>query len=426
MFQAWRRRLIIGLSAILIAATLPGVPLAPVSRAWAADPVKVGFSMNITGGGAAVGKQILAGIELWRDDVNARGGLLRRPIQLVYYDDQSNPANVPGIYAKLLDVDKVDLLVGPYATNFVAPVIPALMQRGLTTVAILANAANSEFHYDRYFVMSPNGPDPKKSYSTGFFELAAAQSPKPKTVALLGLDAEYGKNAVDGARENAQAMGFEVVYDRSYPPTTTDFAPVMRAVKATNPDLVYAAAYPPDTVGIVRAANEVGLDVKMFGGAFVGLLATPIKTQLGPLMNGIVGYIPYLPAKSLIFPGTQELLTRYQAVAATQGIDPLGYTFPPIGYAACEVLAQAVAETKSLDHGKLAQYMHKASFKTVIGEMSFGPDGEWTKPGEMFYQFQHVSGNGLDQFKGDATQPLLWPAKLKTGELIYPYAAAKK
>jgi branched-chain amino acid transport system substrate-binding protein len=419
MFRA-RRRLIAGLS-VLSAALAVGAP-----ASWAADPVKVGFSMNLTGGGAPVGKQILAAIELWRDDVNAKGGLLGRPVQLAYYDDQSNPSNVPGIYAKLLDIDKVDLLVGPYSTNMVAPAVPVLMQKNLTTVAILANAANSEFHYNRYFVMNPSGPEPKKAYSTGFFELAAAQNPKPKTVAILGADAEYGKNATEGARENAHAMGFTIVYDKSYPPSTTDYAPIMRAVQATNPDLVYAAAYPPDTVGIVRAANEVGLDVKMFGGTYVGLLATGIKTQLGPLMNGMVAYIPYLPAKSLTFPGTQELLTRYQAIAAGQGIDPLGYTFPPLGYAACQILADAATATKSLDHTKLAEYMHKASFKTVVGEVGFGSDGEWTQSRVMFFQFQHLEGNGLDQFKGDAHQPILWPPQLKTGDMIYPYSAAKK
>ena len=421
MFQQSRRWLVAGVSALIAAGVSP---LAP--RAHAADPVKVGFSMNLTGGGAPVGKQILAALELWRDDVNAKGGLLGRPVQLVYYDDQSNPSNVPGIYAKLLDIDKVDLLVGPYSTNMVAPAIPVLMQKNLTTVAILANAANSEFHYNRYFVMNPSGPEPKKAYSTGFFELASAQNPKPKTVAILGADAEYGKNATEGARENAKAMGFTIVYDKAYPPSTTDFAPIMRAVQATNPDLVYAAAYPPDTVGIVRAANEVGLNVKMFGGTYVGLLATGIKTQLGPLMNGMVAYIPYLPAKSLTFPGTNELLARYQAEAGAKGIDPLGYTFPPLAYAAGQVLQQAVTATKSLDHGKIAEYAHKNTFKTVVGDISFGPDGEWTQSRVMFFQFQHLEGNGVDQFKGDAHQPILWPSALKTGTMIYPYAAAKK
>ena len=129
-----------------------------------------------------------------------------RPVELVFYDDQGNPANAAQIYSKLLDIDKVDLLIGPYSTNMVAPVIPILMQRGLTTIGILANAANSQFHYDRYFSMIPSGPDPEKSFSTGFYQLAEAQNPKPKTLAILGVDAEFGRNATDGAKAQSQEL----------------------------------------------------------------------------------------------------------------------------------------------------------------------------------------------------------------------------
>src|SRR5262245_33042035 len=96
--------------------------------AQAADPLRVGFSMALTGGVAPNGKQILLALEIWRDDVNAKGGLLGRQVELVFYDDQSNPNNVPGIYTKLLTVDKVDLLLGPYATNMIAPAMPIIMQ----------------------------------------------------------------------------------------------------------------------------------------------------------------------------------------------------------------------------------------------------------------------------------------------------------
>src|SRR6516165_8634592 len=123
--------------------------------AKAAEPIKIGFSMALTGGVAPAGKQVLAALQIWRDDVNAKGGLLGRPVELVFYDDQSNPQNIPGLYTKLIEVDKVDLLIGPYATNMVAPTIPILMQYHKTTVGILANAANSKFHYNQYFSMLP-------------------------------------------------------------------------------------------------------------------------------------------------------------------------------------------------------------------------------------------------------------------------------
>ena len=393
----------------------------------AADPIRVGMSMALTGGVAPIGKQVITALQIWRDDVNAKGGLLGRPVELVFYDDQSNPANVPQIYTKLIDVDKVDLLIGPYATNMVAPAIPVLMQSKKTTIGILANAANSKFHYDQYFSMLPTGPEPQKAFSRGFFELAAAAQPRPKTVALIAADAEFAQNAVEGARQNITDMGgFDTVFDKSYPPTTADFAPILRAIQALNPDIVFVAAYPPDSVGIVRAANEIGLVPKLFGGTFIGLLVTPIKMQLGPLMNGIVNNEVFVPAPAFTFPGTLEVLAKYQTAAKTQGIDPLGWAFPPLSYAAGQVLAQAVEGAKSLDHKAIADYMRSHTFHTVVGDITFGKDGEWVKSRVVFTQFQNVTGNTLDQFVDTTREVVVWPKEYKSGDLIYPYAKAKQ
>src|SRR6516164_11626249 len=108
----------------------------------AAEPIRIGLSVALTGGVAANGKQVLLAMQVWRDDVNANGGLLGRPVELVFYDDQSNPANVPGIYTKLITVDKVDLLLGPYATNMVAAAMPVIMQHNMATISILAINVN--------------------------------------------------------------------------------------------------------------------------------------------------------------------------------------------------------------------------------------------------------------------------------------------
>jgi branched-chain amino acid transport system substrate-binding protein len=418
--KAWAKAL--GLAALLFAAAL----LQP-NAARATDPMRVGLSVALTGGVAPIGKQVLAALQIWRDDVNANGGLLGRPVELVFYDDQSNPANVPQLYTKLITVDKVDLLIGPYATNMVAPAIPVLMQYKKTTIGILANSANSKFHYDQYFSMLPTGPEPQKAFAQGFFELAAAAKPRPKTVAIIAADAEFAQNAADGARQSLKEIGgFETVLDQKYPPSTTDYTPIMRAVQALNPDIVFVAAYPPDSVGIVRAANEVGLTPKMFGGAFIGLLVSPIKAQLGPLMNGIVNNEPFLPAPSMVFPGTKELLAKYQAAAPSAGIDPIGWAFPPLGYAAGQVLAQAVEATKGTDQTALAAYMHSHTFSTVVGNITFGKDGEWAKSRVFFTQFQHVTGNSMDQFRDTTHEVIVWPNESKAGDMIYPYSEAKK
>ncbi len=419
----WRKTATL-LPSLVAGLALGGLTALPAS---AAEPIKIGFGMGLTGGLAASGKAALLGMKIWEDETNAEGGLLGRPVKLVYYDDQSNPATVPGIFTKLLDVDKVDLVVGDYGTNLLAPAMPVVMAHQMTFLGLFGLDVNGQFHYPKYFSMVPTGgPHPAQSFSKGFFDLAAAQNPKPKTLALIAADAEFARNAADGVRANAKAAGLEIVYDKTYPPTTTDFSPIVRAIQATNPDVVFSASYPPDSVGMVRAVSEVGLKTKLFGGGLVGLQYASIKTQLGPLLNGIVDYDFWEPAKTLQFPGVLDFLKKYQAKAAGAGVDPLGYYLPPFAYANLQVLAQAVDATKGLDQDKLADYIRQHTFKTIVGDVKYGPNGEWAEPRVLEIQFHGVTGNSLDQFKTDAKQTILWPSNYSTGSMVYPYATAKE
>src|SRR5450830_1144034 len=322
--------------------------------AKAADPIKIGFGMALTGPLAANGKMSLVAMQVWEDDINAKGGLLGRPVKLVYYDDQSNPSQVPGIYAKLLDIDKVDLIVSGYASTQIAAAMPVVIQKKKLFMSLFGTGVNETFNYQRYFSMIPNGPTPKPAFTRGFFKVAEVQKPKPQTIALASADAEFGHNACEGARENAKASGFKVVYDKSYPPTTVDFTSIVRAIQSTNPDLLVVCSYPLDTVGMVKAMHEVGFKPKMWGGAMVGLQATVFKLQLGPMLNGVVNFETWLPVKSMEFPGSFELVKKYQERAGAEGVDPLGYYMPVWAYSYLQVLGQAITETKSLDDGKLA------------------------------------------------------------------------
>jgi branched-chain amino acid transport system substrate-binding protein len=407
----------------LIIAGLLSPSIAPVPT-MAAEPMRVGLSISLTGPTAAAGKQVLTGLEIWRDDVNAKGGLLGRPIELIYYDDQGNPANAPGLYAKLMGVDKVDLLIGPYSTNVIAAAMPAIMQANRNTIGIFGLGANKAFHYTRYFSMNSQGPSPA-NYSKCVFDLALAQAPKPTKVALIGAEVEYSRNALDGARENAKTLGFEVVFERTYPLGTTEFTSVVRAMQAADPDVVFAATLPIDTSGIIRTANEVGFKPKLIGGAMLGLLVTGIKQQLGPMINGYISNEFYIPAPSLQFEGTKRMMEEYQKRAGSLGTDPLGFTYPPYAYAAGQILEKAVTETKSIDDNVLADYIGRTTFDTIIGRISFGPDGEWKTPRIICIQFQGISGNDLDQFKDWSRQVVVYPPDYKSGNLIYPFANAR-
>ena len=389
----------------------------------AEPPIKIGCSMALTGGVAVNGKQVMMGFEIWRDDTNAKGGLLGRKVELDCYDDQSNPANVPSIYTKLIEIDKVDLTVGPYATNMAVPAIPVLMAHKMTTVAVTALAANSQIHYPGYFVMLPSGPHPKESFSEAFFNTAMTMNPKPKTVALAAADAEFAKNAADGARENVKALGLKIVYDKAYPPTTTDYSPIIRAIEATNPDIVYDSGYNPDTIGMIHAAHEIGLKTMMFGGNMVGLASTTGRMQMGPLTNGIVYNDAFSP--TFTFPGLQALLAEYRKRAQSAGTDPLGYSYVPFAYGALQILGDAVTATGGFDQDKLQKYIHSHTFSTVAGNISFGPDGEWSKSRWTLVQFRGITSGKLEEFEDPKKVVVLDPPEYKTGTLQYPYNAAQ-
>ena len=412
----------------LAAATFAALLVLPSAAAVAQTnpPLKIGFGMALSGGLAGLGKSALQSMQIWAADVNAKGGILGREVKLVYYDDQSVPSTVPGIYSKLMDVDKVDLVVSGYASSQIAAAMPMIVQRKRLFLSLFGLATNDQFNYDRYFQMQPNGPDARLEFSKGFLEVAMHMNPKPQTIAILGADAEFGHLCLDGARENAKRLGLKIVYDRMYPPNTVEFGSMIRAVKATNPDLVYVASYPPDSAGLIRAVNDVGLNVKMFGGGMIGLGSAAVKTTLGPLLNGVVSYDLYVPEPTMKFQGIDALLTRYRQDAQKNGVDPLGLYIAPFAYAEMQILEQAIKAVGSLDEAKLAQHIHASTFQTVAGEIKFQKRGEWAEPRILYVQYQGIVGNDVEQFKQAGKQVIVYPPKFKSGEVKYPFSAVPK
>jgi branched-chain amino acid transport system substrate-binding protein len=187
---------------------------------------------------------------------------------------------------------------------------------------------------------------------------------------------------------------------------------------ATNPDIVFLASYPIDSVGMVRAARELGLKTQMFGGAMVGLQYAGIRSQLAENLNGIVNYELWAPGEKMRFPGIEDLLKKYQARAKEKGADVLGFYQPPFAYAAMQVLEQAITATGSLDDGKLADYMHKSTFKTVVGDFTFDKRGEWSKPRVLMVQFKNIKGSGTEQYLRGGTQTVIYPPEYKDGDPV--------
>ena len=353
---------------------LTALILAGSTCAQSGAPIKIGYSMSLTGGLAPNGKSALLAQRIWEEDTNAKGGMLGRPVKLIYYDDKSSPSEIPSIYTKLLDIDKVDLIIGAYGTALTAPAMPIVIQRKKTFVGLLGLAVNSQFNYPNYFAMIPSGPDAKPAFTKGFFDVAVRQEPKPQTLAIVAADQEFSRNAADGARENMKQSGLKLVYERTYPPATTDFAPLVRAIAAANPDLVVVCSYPPNSVGMVRAVNELGFKPKAIGGAMVGLQATAIKAQLGPLST-----VSSTTSSGCRCRGCSSRLAISFALssrAAAEGVDSWDIICR-LGLRSLQVLQQAVEATKTLDDAKIGDYIREYTFTTVMGEVRFGAEGEW-------------------------------------------------
>jgi branched-chain amino acid transport system substrate-binding protein len=400
-----------------------------VGPAAAADPIKIGFSMAQTGPLAGSGKSALLAMKIWAEDVNAKGGLLGRPVQLIYYDDQSNPSNVPSIYTKLLDIDKVDLINSGYATPIIAAAMPIAMQHDMVLMGLFGLANNAKLKYDKYFSMVPIGEDPTGNYApyvNPTFDLAEKMNPKPSTVAVITPDIQFGHSILDGVRAAAKERGMKLVYDRTFPTSTTDLTTVVREVQSASPDIVIIGTQPGQTINVVRAISEVGLKAMLVGGSMTGLQTTDAETILGPQLNGFVSVGYWLPAPKLQFQGSMEFLAKYQARAKAEGVDPVGYYVAPFAYADLQILGDAVEATKSLEGDKLGPYIHATTFHTVVGDVAFGPGGEWAKQRLVMLQFQNVTNKDVGQFIGTDHVVVVAPDDLKSGELVYPFEKARQ
>jgi branched-chain amino acid transport system substrate-binding protein len=387
-------------------------------------PIKIGMSMPQTGGLAGGGKASLLGIEIWRDDVNAKGGLLGRKVELVVYDDKSSASETPAIYSKLLDVDKVDLLFAPYATVPTAPIMPMVKQRGLLLIGNFSFQVNSKVGHDMWFNNAPWGP--ADSWAATFLDLG--QKAGGKTIALLAADQEFAQNLAKTAREVATKRNMQVVFDQAYPPNTVEFSGIIRALKAAKPDIVYVASYPPDSAGILRAVNEIGVgdNVKLFGGGMVGLQFGAVMENMGSLLNGVVNYNSWLPEKSMYFDGTKAFFDTYTKRAVEAKVDPLGYYLAPFGYASGQLVEQAIKATGSLDQKAIAKYLRENEHKTIVGPIAFSADGERKETAVLQAQFRGVVDKNMEQFRTSGKQVILFPESLKSGELVAPFEAARK
>lgn len=390
------------------------------------SPIRIGYTLSLTGPVAENTKAARLAHRLWEEDINSRGGLLGRQVKLICIDDRGEAERVPLFYRRLLDIDQVDLIIGGYGTNTIGASMPVVMERNRFLIGLMGLGVNGKLHYPNYFAMIPTGPRPNSSLTEGFFELAVAQSPKPLTVAVLSADAEFSRNPVIGARENAARFGLNIVYEATYPLTTEDFTPIINELKTIDADIVFLCSYLKDSIGIVKAIRAGDYYPKMVGGAMIGPQSATVKMELGPLLNGFVNYEYWMPVPKMNFPGVSDLLTKYQEQAAAENVDALGYYVVPLAYAQMQVLEQAVTATESLDDDLLSEYCRTNTFVTVIGPVRFGENGEWAEPRVIHVQYQNITNGLIDTFRENRVHVVVSPSEFSSGTLIYPYESQEQ
>ena len=386
-------------------------------------PVRIGLTICKTGA-LSSSKAGLAGYELWREDVNKAGGLLGRPVEFVTYDDQSSVAQIPSLYSKLIDIDKVDILIGPYGANLTAPLMPILKARDRFCIGMFPLGANDGFRLDKFFQSVPWGPNAPEDWAQGFFDIAKANG--CKRLAILAADLEFSKTSAAGGEKIAAKYGMDIVFKQTYPGNINDFSLILRNMKAQKPDAVFVCAYPPDSNALVRGLSEVGVgdSVKLLGGSMVGLQYASLMTALGPALNGVVNYTLFAPEPTLSNPKISAFLDRYKKIATAESYDPLGFYIPPFAYVAGQMIEAAVAKAGSIKDADLAKALHTIGVETIAGNAHWNEIGDWTERRILMVQFRDIVGKDVDQFRKAGREVILDPPSLKSGDLIAPFTKA--
>ena len=394
----------------------------------AAQEIKIGYSMAMTGGLGPNGQSALLAQKIWEEDINKKGGLLGRPVKLIYYDDQTNPSTVPGIYAKLLDVDKVDLIIGGYGTNMLAPAMPLVMQRKKLFIGLLGLGVNSEFNYPNYFVMIPSGPDPKPSFTKGFFDVAMAQNPKPH-------DDRHRRRRRRVRAQRRRRRTRERQQGRPEDRLRQDLSAGdhgLRADRARHRGDQSGrrgdrAPIRPTRSAWCASVNEIGFKPKMIGGGMVGPAehlhqgaARAAAQRLDQLRLLAAG------AEDAVSRASTDLMTEVPGQGRRgEGAIRSATTWRRRPMPRCRCWSRPSQATKSLDDQKLADYIRANTFKTVLGDVKFGKGGEWAGVAGAAGAVPQRQGQRRRAVQGRRHAGGGRPRDYASGKLIYPYEKAK-
>jgi branched-chain amino acid transport system substrate-binding protein len=384
------------LGKVLAPVVVVGVGLASLPLPAAAQtPIKIGASMSVTGTYAKPGSYQKEGYDVCIDELNAKGGLLGRKVELVIYDDQSQPATAVKLYEKLITEDKVDAVMGPYSSAVSEAVANVTEKYKKVMVAPLA-ATTSIFKKGRKYIFMVITP--AENYLDGLIDMAAKRG--LKTVAIINEDTLFPKASAAGTAEAAKKRGMQVVLQEAYPKGNTDFSALLVKIKAANPDVIAAGTYFDDAVAITRQMKELNVNPKMFGLTVGGDLPEfyDLLKQNAEYIYGSTQWDESLP-----YPGNKEWFEAYKAEFKHE---PSYHS--AAGYAGCVIYAEAVKRAGSLDADKVREALLKLEIRTMFGDYKVDADGFQVAHKMVMLQWQ------------DGKRVVVWPDDLAGGKARYP------
>jgi branched-chain amino acid transport system substrate-binding protein len=370
------------------------------------DPLRIGISLPLTGEFSEPGTGVRAGYETWAEMVNESGGLLDRPVELIFRDDASDPNRVVSDYESLITQEEVDLVFGPFSTRLVIPAAEVAEENDMLFVEP-AGAAPEVFEQGfRYlFYAAPAVASDHYDYLAEWI-LSLPEDERPQTAAYAMLDDPFAQGTANGLKEALEEGGIETVVDEIYPPGATSFTSIAATIADAEPDIVVGGTQYEDGVGLVRALQDLGFQPDL--AAFSTAPTEPeFAEAVGDAAEGVIAPVGWSIGADL--GQNQEFAEAHREVHGEDPDEDAANAFT-VG----EVVATAAEEVGCADptpecQGQLADYIRQNEFDTIVGPLSFDDDGR-PEQAHMILQWQ------------DGEIQIVFPdgSEVQTAEIVYP------
>lgn len=382
--------------------------IAPTPAPAAPPTLLFGAGLSLSGRDAREGKLTQQGYEIWKEYVNAHGGLRagseRYLVDIKYYDDETNPQTAVRLAERLIDQDHVVFLLGPYGTasTFSSSVVS---ERKHVPMVVTNGPTSSVF--DRGFHYIFGVQTPAKRYLEGIVAMALSMNPKPKTLAVVSANLAFPIEVGQGAAESAQAGGMQVVYNQKFSGTASDVSAIVAAVKAANPDVILVAGYLQDSLLFQKGFKEQNVNARIFGYS-VGPDTPDFREALGRDANYVFGGTQWTP--SMTYKGRPGFYAtpREYAEAFTKMFSIAPEYHNAESTAGCLAFQYAIEAAGSIDPERVRDALAKLDVMTFFGELKFDSRGQNVYKPMAVNQIQ----NGQ--------LVTVWPAAVSNGKPLYP------